>query len=78
MALLNGSSASWGECTMKTDDKDSQPVLETRASRMLVLVASVIFAAAFVVAILGHWRAALVVIGFGLIPAIAAEVLPRR
>jgi ABC-type multidrug transport system fused ATPase/permease subunit len=42
-----------------------------------VIVANITFAAAFVIAILGHWQLALVVIGVGLIPAVAAQVVRR-
>lgn len=43
-----------------------------------VIAANVIFAGGVVVALLGHWAAALVVIGVGLVPAVAAEIVRRR
>jgi ABC-type multidrug transport system fused ATPase/permease subunit len=43
-----------------------------------VIAANVFFAAAFVVALLGHWQLALIVIGVGLVPAVAAQVVRRR
>jgi hypothetical protein len=58
-------------------NSDSEPNPPRRA-RALVLVANVIFAGAFVVAVLGHWQTALVVIGVGIVPAVAAEIYRRR